>query len=438
MSFKVHVGPPQIAIHQGQTVLVSEPDGQINWPSDKGLYFLDTRIVSSWSIYANGEPWELLNGGPVTYYAARIFLTNKSILTEDGTILPRTMGLTISRSISGGLHEDLDITNNSMRPVRFQLEIAFRCDFADVFEVKSGHIVRRGQITTEWSERRQRRSHRVFEPGFSPCSDNLGVARTGQGGFRQWAAQLRGRPSAERGLARLLALHARGWRATLPGAARLRWQESQVPPFRDDGGMVEDSGQDRDKQRRILSSLSPGVGGHGCAAFADQGHRPHGLPACCRTAVVRRSVRPRQPHRFAAEYPDLSGIRPRRIGDPRLAASQGGRSLPRCGARQDSPRTALRRARAFQADPAYALLRNRGCDAALSDNPALPLGARPATKGCWNSICRPRKAASPGSTNTATATATDFRSIRRARRLATRTWPGRIPAMLSCIRMDRW
>jgi glycogen debranching enzyme len=156
MPCKVQVGPPQIAIHQGQTVLVSEPDGQINWPSDKGLYFLDTRIVSSWAIYANGEPWELLNGGPVSYYAARIFLTNKSIATEDGTIPARTLGLTIGRSISGGLHEDIDITNNSMRPVRFQLEIAFRCDFADIFEVKSGRIVRRGQITTEWSEARQR------------------------------------------------------------------------------------------------------------------------------------------------------------------------------------------------------------------------------------------------------------------------------------------
>src|SRR5947209_8358667 len=156
MAFKVHVGPPQVAIHEGQTVLVSEPDGQITWPSEKGLYFLDTRIVSSWAIYANGEPWELLNGGPINYHAARIFLTNKSILTEDGLIAPRTIGLTISRSITGGLHEDLDITNNSMKPVRFQLEIAFRSDFADIFEVKSGHIVRRGQITTEWSERRQR------------------------------------------------------------------------------------------------------------------------------------------------------------------------------------------------------------------------------------------------------------------------------------------
>src|SRR5712664_3608170 len=156
MPFKVQVGPHQVSIHQGQTVLVTEPDGQINWPSEKGLYFLDTRVVSNWAIYANGEPWELLNGGPVSYYAARIFLTNKSIVTEDGTILPRTVGLTISRWISGGMHEDLDITNNSMRPVRFQLEIGLRCDFADIFEVKSGRIVRRGQITTEWSERRHR------------------------------------------------------------------------------------------------------------------------------------------------------------------------------------------------------------------------------------------------------------------------------------------
>src|ERR1700726_606690 len=156
MSFKVQVGPPQIAIHQGQTVLVTEQDGQITWPSEKGLYFLDTRIISNWAIYADGEEWVLLNGGPISYYAARIFLTNKSILTADGPIPPRTLGLTISRSISGGMHEDLDITNNSMKPVRFQLEVAFRCDFADVFEVKSGRILRRGQITTEWSERRQR------------------------------------------------------------------------------------------------------------------------------------------------------------------------------------------------------------------------------------------------------------------------------------------
>ena len=155
MPFKVQIGPPQISIHQGQTVLISDPDGQINWPSERGLYFLDTRVVSSWTVYANGEGWELLNGGAVTYYAARIFLTNRSIATEAGMIAPRTLGFTISRWIYGGMHEDLDITNNSMKPIKFQLEIAIRCDFADLFEVKSGNIVRRGRITTEWSQAHQ-------------------------------------------------------------------------------------------------------------------------------------------------------------------------------------------------------------------------------------------------------------------------------------------
>jgi glycogen debranching enzyme len=156
MPFKVQVGPPQIAIHQAQTVLVTDPDGQVSWPSDKGLYFFDTRLISAWAIYANGVPWDLLNGGAITYDTARIYLTNRSFLTEDGIIAERTLGFVLSRRLAGGMHEDLDITNHGHRHVRFNLEIAIRSDFADVFEVKSGRIVRRGRITTEWSDAHQK------------------------------------------------------------------------------------------------------------------------------------------------------------------------------------------------------------------------------------------------------------------------------------------
>lgn len=155
MAFKVQVGPAQIAIHQGQTVLVTEPDGQVNWPSERGLYFLDTRVISAWAIYANGEPWDLLNGGAIASQAARIFQTNRAFLSEDGPIAARTLGMVIGRHIGGGLHEDIDVTNNSLEPVRFNLEIAIRADFADIFEVKSNRIVRRGRITTSWSKKRQ-------------------------------------------------------------------------------------------------------------------------------------------------------------------------------------------------------------------------------------------------------------------------------------------
>ena len=155
MAFKVQVGPPLITIHAGQAVLVTEPDGQVNWPSTSGLYFRDTRVVSAWAIYANGEPWDLLTGGAVGHDAARIFQTNRAFATEDGSIAARTLGLVIGRHINGGLHEDIDITNNGRDPVRFNLEIAIRADFADIFEVKSANIVRRGRITTTWSAARQ-------------------------------------------------------------------------------------------------------------------------------------------------------------------------------------------------------------------------------------------------------------------------------------------
>ena len=155
MSFKVQVGPAQIAIHQGQTVLLTETDGRVSWPSKSGLYFRDTRVISAWAIYANGEPWDLLNGGAVAPHAARIFLTNRAFETEDRPVAARTLGLVIGRHVEGGLHEDIEITNNSQKPVRFNLEVAMRADFADIFEVKGDNIVRRGHIVTSWSARRE-------------------------------------------------------------------------------------------------------------------------------------------------------------------------------------------------------------------------------------------------------------------------------------------
>jgi glycogen debranching enzyme len=155
MSFKVQVGPPQIAIHQAMTVQITESDGQINWPSDKGLYFFDTRLISAWSIYANGTPWELINGGALSFDASRIFLTNRGFLTEDGPIPRQTLAFGLCRVLDQGLHEDLDITNYGQKPVRFNLEIAIRSDFADVFDVKAKRDIRRGHIYSDWSEPRQ-------------------------------------------------------------------------------------------------------------------------------------------------------------------------------------------------------------------------------------------------------------------------------------------
>ena len=165
MAFKVQVGPAQIAIHQGQTVLLTEPDGQVNWPSNTGLYFRDTRVISAWAIYANGEPWDLLNGGAVAPTRGAHLPDQPRLRSEDGPIAARTLGLVIGRHIDGGLHEDIDITNNSQKPVRFNLEIAIRADFADIFEVKGDRIVRRGRITTVMVGQAAGAAHRPIATG---------------------------------------------------------------------------------------------------------------------------------------------------------------------------------------------------------------------------------------------------------------------------------
>ncbi|MDB5445098.1 MAG: Amylo-alpha6-glucosidase, partial [Phenylobacterium sp.] len=150
MAPEITVGPPRLAINQGHTFLVTEQDGQITAGTEKGLYDRDTRLISSWRIYANGVPWELLNSANVAYYACRVFLLNQPIPTESGGIPAGSLSLTLSRTIGPGLHEDLDLINYGADRVRFNLEIAIRSDFADIFEVKRGGIVRRGRIQSEW------------------------------------------------------------------------------------------------------------------------------------------------------------------------------------------------------------------------------------------------------------------------------------------------
>ena len=156
MAAEITVGPPRLAINQGHAFLLTDEDGQILASTDKGLYDRDTRLISSWRIYANGAPWNLLNSANIAYFASRVFLLNRAIASEAGDIPAGALAMTLSRTIGHGLHEDLDLVNHGATAVQFNLEVAIRSDFADILEVKSGRIVRRGHIQTAWSSRAQR------------------------------------------------------------------------------------------------------------------------------------------------------------------------------------------------------------------------------------------------------------------------------------------
>lgn len=155
MPIELTVGPPVLTINQGNTFMVTDLNGEIAADSEQGLFSNDTRFLSYYGIFANGYPWQRLSSCAVSYYAARIYLRNPAFETEDGPIEASTLALTITREVSGdGVSESLDVTNYSMKHVNFNLELALRCDFADIFEVRSHKFVRRGRIQTSWDEKR--------------------------------------------------------------------------------------------------------------------------------------------------------------------------------------------------------------------------------------------------------------------------------------------
>ena len=130
--------------------MVTDLDGEIQADTDQGVFADDTRFVSYYAIFANGLSWQRLNSAATSYYEARVYLMNDVVPTEDGDIPEGTLSLVIDRTVSDGIHEDLDVANHGLVPVRFNLEIALRSDFADLFEVKREHLVRRGRIVTRW------------------------------------------------------------------------------------------------------------------------------------------------------------------------------------------------------------------------------------------------------------------------------------------------
>src|SRR5262249_33536439 len=76
MALEVTVGPPVLTINNGHTLLVSELDGSITPASDQGLYSRDTRYLSGYQLYINGENWTLLNSGAIAFYASHTYLVN--------------------------------------------------------------------------------------------------------------------------------------------------------------------------------------------------------------------------------------------------------------------------------------------------------------------------------------------------------------------------
>lgn len=150
---EIKVGPPVLTINQGTVFMVTDERGEIDAEEgEHGVFAGDTRLVSHYKLYINGLPWTLLTSATVNYYAARIELANPALTTDQGDLAAHEVGMTVRRRITQSIHEDIDLVSYAAEAVHFQVEIAMRSDFADIFEVRAHQFVRRGNTRTRWHD----------------------------------------------------------------------------------------------------------------------------------------------------------------------------------------------------------------------------------------------------------------------------------------------
>ncbi|BAZ68579.1 MAG: amylo-alpha-1,6-glucosidase [Pelatocladus maniniholoensis HA4357-MV3] len=152
MPTQVTVNPGLITINDSSSFLVTASDGSIDDNQAQGFFVRDTRLISYYEISLNRYRLSLLASSNITHHSAIYQFTNPQLPTVNGNLPAGTLLVTIRRDIIGGMHEDIDITNHHSEPVEFQLMLAIRSDFADIFEVRAKNIVTRGETATIWKD----------------------------------------------------------------------------------------------------------------------------------------------------------------------------------------------------------------------------------------------------------------------------------------------
>ncbi|WP_026731112.1 amylo-alpha-1,6-glucosidase [Fischerella sp. PCC 9605] len=166
---RISVGSPILTINHGSTFMVTDLNGNIHHDGHQGIFSEDTRYLSYYACYIDGYAWTRLSSTTTTYYAARVYLTNPEFTSRNGKVPEGSVSLIISRTVEEGIHEELDLTNYGIEPVSFNLEIAMRSDFADIFEVETRQFVRRGRIETRWDKEKKELSTSYTNDDFYRC-----------------------------------------------------------------------------------------------------------------------------------------------------------------------------------------------------------------------------------------------------------------------------
>lgn len=185
----VSLGQPGsvITLVEGSTFSVSGRTGDMEPDHPQGLFFLDTRFLSQYLLLVDGLPTEPLDVIVREPFSA-VFVGRVPPVPGHA---PSQLVIVRERWVSRGMREDLRLHNYGTETARCRVALLVDADFAGLFEVKEGRIVRQGEY---FRDERSETSLRflIRRDGVEHCTHiGLSVPLTSPGpGAAEWEVQI--------------------------------------------------------------------------------------------------------------------------------------------------------------------------------------------------------------------------------------------------------
>ncbi|HET6918757.1 MAG TPA: glycogen debranching N-terminal domain-containing protein [Jiangellaceae bacterium] len=139
------LGGGTVTLVEGTSFCLCDTSGDMGPGAPQGLFFRDTRILSTWQLRIDDdliEPLTVIEDR--SYHASFVGRARPRPGQTESTLLVER-----HRFIGSGMREDLVLSNLSGKPATCTVTIRAEADFADLFDVKSGRVRRRGELDVE-------------------------------------------------------------------------------------------------------------------------------------------------------------------------------------------------------------------------------------------------------------------------------------------------
>jgi glycogen debranching enzyme len=138
-------------IKRGPVVLASQEDGCLDpaSPSTQGLFFADTRYLSSFRVLLNGLQPILMGSSEEILFQSSFIFTNPQL----SGVAARGLGILQRNTIEGDeVNIEITLVNWSLKPAELEVSIEVDSDFFDSFEARGVKRLKRGEIKTPRAE----------------------------------------------------------------------------------------------------------------------------------------------------------------------------------------------------------------------------------------------------------------------------------------------